>query len=87
MSKTPLSRIEEWFNAALERPAAEREAFLAAEPDAEVRAQVLRLLARHTESDAVFTGALDAALKQSTPPREHAFLQAISASRRIPTSR
>ena len=71
MSKTPLSRIEALFNAALERPAGEREALLAAEPDAELRAQVLRLLARHTESDAVFTGALDAALRQSTPPREH----------------
>ncbi len=70
MTRTPLSRIEELFNAALERPANERAAFLAAEPDAELRAQVMRLLSRHTESDAVFTGALDAALKQSTP-RKH----------------
>jgi serine/threonine-protein kinase len=71
MNRTPLSRIEELFHAALDRPAAEREAFLAAEPDAELRTQVLRLLDRHTESDAVFTGALDAALRQSTPQREH----------------
>ena len=70
MSGPPLQRVEALFHAALERPGAERDAFLALEPDGELREQVRRLLARHTESDAVLDGALDAALSHSAPPRE-----------------
>jgi serine/threonine-protein kinase len=70
MTSTRLARIEQLFHAALERPAAERAAFLASEPDADLRADVLRLLARHTESDVVLASALGAALTQAAPMRD-----------------
>ena len=48
MAVTHFSRIEQLFHQALDRPESEREAFLlASEPDADVRATVLRLLAHH----------------------------------------
>src|SRR5450432_119509 len=62
MTGARLARVEELFHAALELPAAERAGFLAVEPDAGLRAEVLRLLARHAESDAILAGALDSAL-------------------------
>ena len=69
MSAARLARLEALFHAALQRPAAEREAFLAREPDAELSAEVRRLLARHTESDAALAGALGAALSHAAAPR------------------
>jgi len=46
------ARIEELFHAALDRPTDEREPYLLKnEPDAELRAAVLRLLARHFAGD------------------------------------
>jgi serine/threonine-protein kinase len=62
MQATQFARIEELFHAALDRPEAEREAFLhAQEADAEVRDAVLRLLARHAAEDATLVGAVAAA--------------------------
>ena len=61
-------RIEELFNAALERPIEERDAFLrASESDADLRAEVLRLLARHRDDDATLRGALAAAVTARAP--------------------
>jgi len=61
-------RIEELFHAALELPAAERDAFLlASENDAALRAEVLRLLARHDGSDTALHAALDAATALPQP--------------------
>jgi eukaryotic-like serine/threonine-protein kinase len=62
MTTARIARMEALFHAALQRPAAERSAFLAAEePDAELRAAVERLLAHHTEGDAPLRDALHAA--------------------------
>jgi len=70
MDSARFARIEALFHAALEHPAAEREAFLqASEPDAEVRAEVSRLLGRTVGRDATLLGAIAAAaaLPQSSP--------------------
>src|SRR4029077_1415553 len=61
MTTPRVARMEALFHAALERPAAERSAFLAAaETDTEVRASVERLLAHHTGSDVPLRDVLDA---------------------------
>src|SRR4029077_14512980 len=69
-----IARMEALFHAALERPALEREAFLATEePDAALRAAVERLLAHHDAGDAPLRDMLDAAIADTTtawPARE-----------------
>ena len=62
MDSARFARIEALFHGALERPAAERDAFLqASEPDPEVRAEVSRLLAKAAGNDATLLGAIAAA--------------------------
>ena len=70
MDSARFARIEALFHATLERPAAEREAFLqASEPDPAIRAEVSRLLARGAGSDTTLLGAISAAaaLPQPSP--------------------
>src|SRR5512146_26048 len=70
MDSERFARIEALFHATLERPAAERDAFLrASEPDPAIRAEVSRLLARAAGADATLVGAIAAAaaLPQSPP--------------------
>jgi serine/threonine-protein kinase len=70
-------RVEELFRAALERPPVEREVFIAArEPDAALRAEVMRLLARHAQdgttlqrANAAATALLQPATQQIGPYR------------------
>jgi serine/threonine-protein kinase len=69
---TRLARIEELFHAVLEQPTERRADFLVgAEPDAQLRAEVERLLARHTDDDALLRAALVAAVGATALPREH----------------
>ncbi|HSS07683.1 MAG TPA: serine/threonine-protein kinase, partial [Rhodanobacteraceae bacterium] len=74
MNTSRIARMEALFHAALERPALEREAFLATEePDAALRAAVERLLAHHAAGDAPLRDMLDAAIADTTaawPARE-----------------
>jgi len=74
VSSARIARMEALFHAALERPAAERGAYLATEEtDAEIRAGVERLLAHHTEDDASLRDALHAAITDpvGVPAREY----------------
>src|SRR5689334_986255 len=67
MTSERIARMEALFEAALQRPASERAAFLAAESDPDLRAAVARLLAHHTENDARLRDALDAAITEGAP--------------------
>ena len=68
MSGGRIARMEALFHAALERPASERSTFLSTEEsDPEIRAAVERLLAHHTEGDAVLRQALNAAITDPDP--------------------
>jgi len=61
-----LARVEVLFHAALDRPAAERDAWLrAADHDPLLRAEVARLLARHHDDDGVLHDVLAAAVRES----------------------
>ena len=63
MTSPRIARMEALFEAALQRPASVRAAFLAAEEtDAELRAAVERLLAHHTAGDARLRDVLHAAI-------------------------
>ena len=64
------SQVEQLFHAALDQPAGERETFLHAHTDdAELRAEVLRLLRRHRANDDTFRNAIEQAA--STPESGH----------------
>jgi eukaryotic-like serine/threonine-protein kinase len=73
MSASRLERIEALFHAALERPVAERSAFLVVEEsNLEIRGAVERLLAHNTDDGASLRGMLDIALVEggAAPTRE-----------------
>ncbi|HEY6986223.1 MAG TPA: serine/threonine-protein kinase, partial [Rhodanobacteraceae bacterium] len=74
MTASRMERMEALFHAALERPPADRLAFLAAaEADVELRAAVEALLAHHTEGDAPLRDKLQAAVVETvatTPTRD-----------------
>jgi len=75
MTTPRVARMEALFHAALERPAAERSAFLAAaETDTEVRASVERLLAHHTGSDVPLRDVLDAVVVDGGTLRPREFV-------------
>lgn len=68
MDSSRFSRIETLFHAALERQAYERRDFLTTqEPDAQIVAEVERLLARHAQDTGLLDIALDAVTGMPAP--------------------
>ena len=70
MDSVRFGRVEKLFHAALTRPLAQRETFLQdSEPDAGIRAEVLRLLANAREHDETLLNAIHAAA--ALPQKQH----------------